>query len=299
MMAANEIKLGQRHCMVAGGMESMSNVPYYVPALRWGNKLNDTALKDGVVKDGLWDPYGDCHMGSCAEVCATTYDISRQDQDAYAIESYARANKAHAAGKFTAEITPMTVGSGRRQATITADEQITKLAPEKMAKLGPVFQSVRQGGSVTACNASPLSDGAAALVMVSGSMMQKHGLTPIAKVLGYADAEKAPVEFTTAPSDAIPKALAAAGKTLDQVDYFEINEAFSVVSLANNQILKLDPKKVNVYGGAVAMGHPLGCSGARILVTLCSVLAQEKGSVGVAGICNGGGGASALVIERC
>jgi len=238
----------------------------------------------------------------CVQVCAEQYGFSRQDQDEYAKRSYARAQQAAKSGKFDAEIISVESQRGNllfrgKHKPLLQDEQTGKLTPEKITRLKPVFKP--DGGTVTAANASPLSDGAAALVLVSGTMLRKLGLKPLCKVRGFADAEQEPVAFTTAPSVAIPKAINAAGISQADVDFYEINEAFSVVSLANNQILGLDSNKVNVYGGAVSMGHPLGCSGARILVTLCSVLAQEGGKIGVAGICNGGGGASALVVERC
>lgn len=296
MLASQSIMLGQQHCVVAGGMESMSNAPFCLPDMRWGHKLNNTQAVDTCVQDGLWDPYGDQHMGGCAEICAEHHKVSRGAQDEYALRSYARAQAANSSGKATREIVPVTT-PGRRGKTISCDEQISKMKADRMSGLKPVFKP--EGGTVTAGNASPISDGAAAVVLVSGTMLRQLKLTPIAKVRGFADAEQEPTWFTTAPSVAIPKAIANAGLNSSDIDFYEINEAFSVVSLANNELLNLDPSRVNVYGGAVAMGHPLGCSGARIVVTLCSVLAQEKGKFGAVGICNGGGGASAMVIERC
>jgi len=293
MFGAQSIMLGQNDCVVAGGMESMSNAPFYSPNQRWGNKMGHTQTIDACIKDGLWDPYDNAHMGMCAELCADTYKHDRAEQDAFALKSYQRAQDAHKNGKFAGECVAMPLKKGKSH---TVDEQINKLSPEKMAKIGPVF---KKGGSVTAGNASPLSDGAAALVLMSGKKMRSMGLKPISKIRGFADAAKAPREFTTAPSLAVPKALAHAGVKKEDVDFWELNQAFSVVGLANTKILGIDPTKVDVYGGAVALGHPIGCSGARILVTLCSILEQEKGKIGCAAICNGGGGASALVLERC
>lgn len=294
MLAAQSIALGQNHIVVAGGMESMSNVPYYLDKARNGYRLGHGQLTDGLVKDGLWDVYNDYHMGSAAELCATTCQISREAQDGYAINSYQRAQTAHKEGKFDREIIPIEVKNRQGEITvINQDEEPYAVKFEKIPSLKPVFD---KAGTVTAANASTLNDGAAALVLMSKEKADELGIQPLAKILAYADAQQAPEWFTTAPSKAIPLALEQANLTLDQVDYFEINEAFSVVALANNQELGLSTDRVNVNGGAVALGHPLGASGARIVVTLLSVLSQNQGKIGVAGICNGGGGASAIVI---
>lgn len=296
MLAAQSIASGQNDIVVAGGMESMSNVPYYLDKARTGYRLGHGQLTDGLVKDGLWDVYNDYHMGSAAELCASTYNISREAQDNYAVSSYKRAQASINDGKFNAEIIPVEVVDRKGNATIIdKDEDAYSVNFEKLPGLKPVF---KKDGTITAANASALNDGAAALVLMSADKAKELGLKPLARILSYADAQQAPEWFTTAPSKAIPLALQRAGKSIADVDFFEINEAFSVVSLANNQELGLTESQVNVNGGAVAMGHPLGASGARIVVTLISVLNQNKGKIGVAGICNGGGGASALVIEN-
>ena len=296
MLAAQSIALGQRDIVVAGGTESMSNVPFYLDKARTGYKLGHGQLTDGLVKDGLWDVYNDFHMGSAAELCAGDCHISREDQDAYAIESYKRAQKALSEGKFKNEIVPVEITGRKGEVTVAdEDEEINSVNFDKIPQLKPVF---KKDGTVTAANASTLNDGAAALVLISKQKMEELGLKPLARILGYADAQQAPEQFTTSPAKAIPLAMKAAGVRPEEVDFYEINEAFSVVSLANNQMLELNSEKVNVNGGAVALGHPLGASGARILVTLLSVLEQNNGRIGVAGICNGGGGASALVLER-
>ena len=295
MFGAQSILLGDNDIVVAGGMESMSNVPYYLDKGRNGYRLGHGAVTDGLVKDGLWDVYKDYHMGNAAELCAAEMNITRADQDAYAIESYKRSAAAWAAGKFNNEIFPVNIiQKGKDPIVIAEDEEYKKINFEKLETLRPAF--VKEG-TVTAANASTLNDGASAVVLMSKKKMEELGLFPIAKIIGYADAQQAPEWFTTTPSKAIPLAVHKAGLTLDQIDYFEINEAFSVVSIANNRLMKLDPAKVNVNGGAVALGHPLGSSGARIVVTLINVLRQNKGTYGVASICNGGGGASALVIQ--
>jgi len=296
MFAAQSIALGENDIVVAGGMESMSNVPYYLAKARTGYRLGNGEITDGLLKDGLWDVYNDYHMGSAAELCAATCNISREDQDAYAISSYKRAQHAQQTGKFKEEIVP--VESTDRKGVVTLiseDDEPATVKFDKIAGLKPVF---KKDGTVTAANASTLNDGAAALVLMSAEKAAELGLTPLAKIIAYADAQQEPEWFTTAPAKAIPIALNRAGIDIKDVDYFEINEAFSVVSLANNQLLNLDNEKVNLNGGAVALGHPLGASGARILVTLLSVLSQNNGKIGVAGICNGGGGASAMVIEK-
>lgn len=296
MLAAQSIALGINHIVAAGGMESMSNVPYYLEKARAGYRLGHGQVTDGLLKDGLWDVYNDFHMGAAAELCAAECNISREAQDAYAIESYRRSQAAHQAGKFSQEIIPVTItGKKGVETVVDKDEDVWSVDFDKIPHLKPVFQ---KEGTVTAANASTLSDGAAAVVLVGEATMNELGLTPLARIRGYADSQQAPEWFTTAPAKAIPRALQHAGVAADSVDFYEINEAFSVVSIANNQLLRLSPARVNIHGGAVSLGHPLGASGARIVVTLLSVLAQNQGRIGVAGICNGGGGASALVLER-
>ncbi|KAI5670077.1 hypothetical protein M9H77_10441 [Catharanthus roseus] len=297
MLAAQSIQLGVNDIVVAGGMESMSNVPKYIADARKGSRLGHDTLVDGMMKDGLWDVYNDCGMGVCAEICAEQHGITREDQDNYAIQSFERGIAAQEAGAFSWEIAPVEVPGGRGKPSIIVDkdEGLGKFDAAKLRKLRPSFKET--GGTVTAGNASSISDGAAALVLVSGETVAKLGLVVLAKITGYADAAQAPELFTTAPALAIPKAVSNAGLEASKVDYYEINEAFSVVALANQKLLGLNPEKVNVHGGAVALGHPLGCSGARILVTLLGVLKQKNGKFGVGGVCNGGGGASALVVE--
>ena len=296
MLAAQSIVLGENDVVIAGGMESMSNVPYYLDKARNGYRLGNGQITDGIVKDGLWDVYNDYHMGSAAELCATECNISREDQDAYAIESYKRSQSAQANNKFKNEIVPVEIKDKKGEVNfVENDEEINSVKFDKIPGLKPVF---KKDGTVTAANASTLNDGAAALVLMSKTRMQELGLKPLAKIITYADAQQAPEWFTTTPAKAIPKALERAKIKSSDVDFYEINEAFSVVSLANNRILELDPAKVNVNGGAVSMGHPLGASGARIVVTLLNVLQQNGGKIGVAGICNGGGGASAIIIEN-
>lgn len=296
MLAAQSIALGDIEIAVAGGMESMSNVPYYLDKARNGYRLGNGQITDGLIKDGLWDVYNDYHMGSAAELCAVDCNVTREEQDAFAIESYNRALKAQAEGKFNDEITPVELKDKKGAVTLIADDEEPKTVKfDKIPGLKPVFA---KEGTVTAANASTLNDGAAALVIMSREKADALGLKPLARIVSYADAQQAPEHFTTAPAKALPLALQRAGLNGEQIDYYEINEAFSVVSLANNKILKLDATKVNVNGGAVALGHPLGASGARIIVTLLNVLNQNQGRYGAAGICNGGGGASAMVIER-
>lgn len=296
MLAAQSIANGENEIIVAGGMESMSNVPYYLDKARNGYRLGHGQITDGLVKDGLWDVYNDYHMGSAAELCATECQISRKAQDHFAIESYKKAQAAQRSGKFADEIVAIEVKDRKGEITlVNTDDEPTAVKFDKIPSLKPVF---KKDGTVTAANASTLNDGAAALVLMSADKAKELGLTPLAKILGYADAQQAPEWFTTAPSKAIPLALYKANVNIKDVDYFEINEAFSVVSIANNQLLELNDNQVNVNGGAVSLGHPLGASGARIVVTLLSVLAQNNGKIGVAGICNGGGGASAIVIEK-
>ena len=297
MQAAQSIKLGDAEIVVAGGMESMSKVPFYANTMRWGNKYGNVTLEDGIVKDGLLDVYHNYPMGNAAELCAKECQISREDQDAYAIESYKRSQAAWEAGKFDAEIAAVEIPHrGAEPKLFNKDEEPFNVKFDKIPTLKPVFI---KDGTVTAANASTMNDGASALVLMGKSKMDALGLKPLAKILAYADAEQAPEWFTTSPSLAIPKAVEKAGLSLDDIDFFEINEAFSVVSIVNNQKLKLDPNKVNVNGGAVSLGHPLGSSGSRILVTLIHVLQQNNARYGVVGICNGGGGASSVVIERC
>lgn len=296
MIGTQSIALGINDIVVVAGAESMSNVPYYLDKARTGYRLGNGEIIDGLVKDGLWDVYNDYHMGSAAELCASECNISREEQDAYAIESYKRAQKATSEGKFKNEIIPIEIKDRKGNVTVVSeDEEINTVKFDKIPELKTVF---KKDGTVTAANASTLNDGAAALILMSKKKADELGIKPLAKIRGFADAQQAPEWFTTAPSKAIPKALASAGISSEEVDFYEINEAFSVVSIANNQQLKLNPQNVNVNGGAVAMGHPLGASGARIIVTLLSVLDQNNGKIGVAGICNGGGGASAIVIEK-
>lgn len=295
MIAADQIALGQNEIMVAGGMESMSNVPYYLKKHRFGSKLGHTKTEDGILLDGLWDVYNDFHMGNAGEICAKECNISREQQDEFAIESYKRAIHAHEKGYFKDEIVEMKVKGRKGDVTkVTMDEELERVNFEKIPHLKPVFD---KDGTITAANASSINDGAAAVLLMSEDKAYELDLKPIARIKSHASAAKAPEWFTTAPADAIPIALKRAGIEKNDVDLFEINEAFSVVSLANNQILELDPNKVNIHGGAVSIGHPIGCSGARIVVTLLHALKRTNGTLGCAGICNGGGGASALVVE--
>lgn len=296
MLGTQSIMLGDNDVVVAGGMENMSSVPFYLDKARNGYRLGHGQVIDGLVKDGLTDVYHNYHMGNAAELCAKECNISREDQDAYAIESYKRSAEAWKAGKFNEEIVAVEIPQRSGDPVLfKEDEEYKNVKLDKIPQLKPVFQ---KEGSVTAANASTLNDGAAALVLMSKEKMQALNLKPLAKIMSYADAEQAPEWFTTAPAKALPRAITKAGLTIDKIDFFEINEAFSVVSLANLKELKLDVKKVNVNGGAVSLGHPLGCSGARIIVTLINVLKQNNARYGAAGICNGGGGASAIVIEN-
>lgn len=295
MIAADQIALGHNDIMVAGGMESMSNVPYYLNKQRFGAKLGHTETIDGIIKDGLWDVYKDFHMGNAGEICARECNISRERQDEFAITSYKRAIEAHEKGYFSDEIIKTKVKGRKGSVTeVTMDEELERINFDKVPQLRPVFD---KEGTITAANASSINDGAAAVLMMSEERAKELGLKPIARILSHGSAAKAPEWFTTAPSEAIPLALKRAGKAIKDVDLFEINEAFSVVSLANNDILELNPDNVNIHGGAVSIGHPLGCSGARIIVTLLHALKRTGGTIGCAGICNGGGGASALVVE--
>jgi acetyl-CoA C-acetyltransferase len=292
--AAQSIALGDADIVVAGGMESMSNVPFYVETMRWGNKYGNTALVDGLAKDGLTDVYDGKAMGNAAELCARECGVSREDQDAFAIASYKRSQAATESGKFTAEIVPVEIPQRKGDPILfSKDEEPYNVKFDKIPELKSAFQ---KDGSVTAANASTMNDGAAALVLMSKEKAEALGLSPLAIILSYADAEQAPEWFTTSPALAVPKAVEKAGLTMDQIDYWELNEAFSVVGIENSRRMKLDPAKVNINGGAVSIGHPLGCSGARIIVTLINVLKQNNAKYGAAGICNGGGGASAMVI---
>ncbi|XP_072965015.1 acetyl-CoA acetyltransferase 2-like isoform X1 [Typha angustifolia] len=297
MFAAQSIQLGINDVVVAGGMESMSNAPKYVVEARKGSRFGHDILIDGMLKDGLWDVYNDFAMGMCAELCADQHSITRAEQDSYSIQSNERGIAARNSGAFTWEITPVEIsaGKGRRPIIVDKDESLERFDPVKLRKLRPSFKE--NGGSVTAGNSSSISDGAAALVLVSGDKARELGLQVIAKIRGYGDAAQAPELFTTAPALAIPKAISNAGLQTSKIDYYEINEAFSVVALANQKLLGIPSEKLNRSGGAVSLGHPIGCSGARIIVTLLGVLRHRNGKFGVAGVCNGGGGASALVVE--
>ena len=296
MLGAQTIQSGANEIVIAGGMESMSNVPFYLDKARNGYRLGHGQVIDGLVKDGLWDVYKNYHMGSAAELCSRDHNISREAQDAFAIESYKRSAAAAEAGKFKNEIVPVWIPQRKGDPIVVSeDEEYRNIKFDKVPTLAAVFE---KEGTVTAANASTLNDGAVALVLMSASKAAELGLKPLAKIRGFADAQQAPEYFTTAPAKAIPLAIAKAGLSASDIDYYEINEAFSVVALANNKILGLDASKVNVNGGAVALGHPLGASGARIIATLINVLEQNNAKYGVAGICNGGGGASAIVIEK-
>lgn len=295
MQAAQSIALGNADIIVAGGMENMSRIPHYYHA-RHGKKFGPISLEDGMQKDGLVDAYNQEAMGVCADACATEYGFSREDQDAFAIQSYTRSAEAWTSGKFDNEVIPVEVPQRRGEPIlVTKDEEFTNVKLEKIPALKPAFT---KEGTVTAANASTINDGAAALVLMSKDKAQELGLQPLATLTGFADAAREPEWFTVAPAKALPKALDKANISIDDVDYFEFNEAFSVVGLANMKLLNLNDSKVNVNGGAVSLGHPLGCSGARIVVTLLNVLKQNNGKIGAAAICNGGGGASALILER-
>lgn len=294
-LGAQSILLGDADIIVAGGMESMSNVPYYSPNLRWGNKYGNVNLIDGIARDGLTDVYHNNAMGNAAELCAKECNISREEQDAFAVESYKRSQAAWAKGYFDTEIIPVEIPQRKGEPILFAkDEEAFNVKFDKIPELKPAFI---KDGTVTAANASTMNDGAAALVLMSKEKADAMGIKPLAVIRSYADAAQAPEWFTTTPSLAVPKAVAKAGLQMSDVDFTELNEAFSVVGIVNTQKMKLDPAKVNVHGGAVSLGHPLGCSGARIIVTLINVLKQHGGKIGAAGICNGGGGASAMVVE--
>lgn len=296
-MATQNILLGDADIVIAGGMESMSNVPFYNTTQRWGNKYGDISMQDGLSKDGLVDVYDQVAMGNFADLCAKENDISRADQDAFAISSYQKSQAAIEKGLFENEIVPVVIPQRKGDPiVISRDEEPFNVKFDKVAQLNPAFS---KEGTVTAANASTMNDGAAALILMSGEKLKELGLKPLAKIVSYADAEQDPKWFTTSPALAIPKVLAKANLQSAQIDFFEFNEAFSVVGIVNTQLLKLDASKINVNGGAVSLGHPLGCSGARIVVTLINVLQQNNGKYGAAAICNGGGGASALIVEKC
>lgn len=294
--AAQSIALGDSDIVVAGGMENMSNVPFYVEQMRWGNKYGNTELIDGLAKDGLTDVYDGKAMGNAAELCAKECGISREEQDAFAIESYRRSQQAWEKGSFENEVIPVEIPQRKGERVLFAkDEEPFNVKFEKIPSLSPAFQ---KEGTVTAANASTMNDGAAALVLICKEKAEELGLHPIARIAAFADAEQAPEWFTTTPAKALPRAIAKAGLQMEDISYWELNEAFSVVGIENSRRMQLDPATVNVNGGAVSLGHPLGASGARIIVTLIHILQQNKARYGAAGICNGGGGASAMVIEN-
>jgi acetyl-CoA C-acetyltransferase len=293
---AQSILLGDSDVVVAGGMENMSAVPFYVENLRWGNKYGNTSMIDGLSKDGLTDCYDNVAMGCAADICATDNNISREEQDAFATESYKRSQAAWESGRFKDEVVPVLIPSKKGDPiTVDRDEEPWNVKFDKIASLRPAFG---KEGTVTAANASTMNDGAAAVLLMGSEKAKELGIKPLAIIKGYADAEQEPVQFTTTPSIAVPVAVKRAGLQMTDIDYVELNEAFSVVGIVNTRKMNLDPAKVNVNGGAVSLGHPLGCSGARIIVTLLNVLKQTGGKYGAAGICNGGGGASAMVIEK-
>lgn len=295
MLAAQSIALGDQDIMVAGGMESMSNAPFYNTNARWGAKYGNQTLVDAIVRDGLQDPYDHQMMGMAGEHCAVEKNITREDQDNFAIESYERAKKAQSEGFFANEIVPVTIKGRKGDTVVDTDDEPAKANYDKLRALRTAF---KKDGTITAANASKINDGAAAVVLMSAEKAAEMGVKPLAKISSWADAAQEPIWFTTSPSKAMPKAIEKAGLTQDQIDYFEINEAFSCVTIVNQRELNLDPAKVDVFGGAVSLGHPIGCSGARIIVTLTNVLHTKDGQYGCAGICNGGGGASAIVLEK-
>src|SRR5580692_2389025 len=294
-IGAQNILLGDAGVVVAGGMESMSNVPFYAEQLRWGNKYGNSLLIDGLAKDGLTDVYDGKAMGNAAELCASTCGISREAQDAFAIESYRRSQETWKTGKFKDEVVAVEIQKKGETFRMEQDEEPFNVKFEKIPSLKPAFQ---KDGTVTAANASSMNDGAAAMILVSEEKLKQLGLKPLARILSYADAEQAPEWFTTSPAIAVPRAVQKAGLKMGDIDFWELNEAFAVVGIENSKRMDLDPSRVNIHGGAVSLGHPLGCSGARILVTLLYILKQQKAKYGAAGICNGGGGASAMVIEN-
>lgn len=295
MLAARNVWLGLSECVIAGGMESMSRAPYLVPSLRGGAKLGHVAAEDSIIRDGLWDVCHNYHMGNAGELCAKEFGLNRELQDSYAAESYARANNAIQAGHFASEIVPVVVKTGKGESTVQVDEEPGKFVPDKLAQLRPVFD---KNGTITAANASSISDGASLMLVCSERCVREHKLEPSARIVEQAVAAKAPEWFTTAPVDAVGRLLQRAGRLLDTVDLFEINEAFSAVALACREQLKIPSEKLNVSGGAVALGHPIGASGARILTTLIHNLRRLKLKSGVAAICNGGGEATAVLVEQ-
>jgi acetyl-CoA C-acetyltransferase len=294
-IGAQNILLGDSQVVIAGGMESMSNVPFYADQMRWGNKYGNSLLIDGLAKDGLTDVYDGKAMGNAAELCAATCGISREVQDAFAIESYKRAQESWNSGHFKNEVVRIEIQKKGEIVWLEKDEEPFNVKFDKIPTLKPAFQ---KDGTVTAANASSMNDGAASMILVNESKLKELGLKPLARILSYADAEQAPEWFTTSPSIAVPRAVKKAGLNMKDISYWELNEAFAVVGIENSRRMELDPSKVNIHGGAVSLGHPLGCSGARIMVTLLHILLQEKARYGAAGICNGGGGASAMVIEN-
>lgn len=294
-LAAQSILLGDNDIVIAGGMENMSQVPFYLENNRWGAKYGNGVVVDGLAKDGLVDVYSNIPMGNCAEICAKEMNFSREEQDAYAIQSYKKAAEAWSKGNFAAEIVPVTVKTKKGDIVFAEDEEYKNVNFDKIPTLKPAFT---KDGTITAANASTMNDGAAALILMSKEKADALGLKPLAKIVSYADAEQAPEWFTTTPSKAVPKAVEKAGLKMNDIDFFELHEAFSVVALANMKLMNLDAAKVNLHGGAVALGHPLGMSGARILVGLIYILKQNKGKYGAVGACNGGGGASAMVLEN-
>ncbi|HOU47160.1 MAG TPA: acetyl-CoA C-acyltransferase [Chitinophagales bacterium] len=295
MLGAQSIQLGDNHVVVVGGMESMSNAPHYLPSGRTGIRYGNGEILGAIVRDGLQDPYKKYMMGNAGEVCAKHYSFSREDQDAYAIASYKRAQEAYSNGYFKEEIVPVVIASKKGEITIAEDEEYKKFDEGKVGTLKPAFD---KAGTITAINASKINDGASAMVLMSGEKVKELGITPLAKIVSFADASQEPEWFTTTPSKAIPKALHKANLKVEDVDFFEINEAFSVVALANMKEMNIAHEKVNVFGGAVALGHPIGNSGCRIVATLITILNTKGGKLGAAGICNGGGGASAIVVEK-
>ncbi|HYV91535.1 MAG TPA: acetyl-CoA C-acyltransferase [Chitinophagales bacterium] len=295
MLGAESIMLGINDVVVCGGMESMSNAPFYLTKARSGYRYGNSEIIDAIVRDGLQDPYNMKMMGNAGELCAREYKITREDQDAFAIESYKRAEKAMSSGVFDEELVPVEVPSGKDKVMVTEDEEPKKVKYDKIPSLKPAFE---KEGTITAANASKINDGAAAVILMSGQKMRELGLTPFAKIIGFADASQDPDWFTTTPAKAMPKAMKMAGLEVKDADLVEINEAFSCVGIVNEKLLNLNPEIVNIYGGAVALGHPIGSSGARITVTLANALKQKGKKIGLAGICNGGGGASAIVIEN-
>jgi acetyl-CoA C-acetyltransferase len=294
MLGAQSILNGDNDIVVAGGMESMSNIPYYLDKARSGYRLGNGSIQDGILKDGLWDPYKDYHMGNAGELCSSTYNITREDQDAFAKESYTRAANAWKSCYFSKEVVAVTI-AGKTPVIVTDDEEFKKANFEKMASLKPAFQ---KEGTITAANASKINDGAAAVVLISEKKMKELGLKPLMRIVSFADASQAPEWFTTTPIKAMNNALKKAGLKASDMDFAEINEAFSCVAIVNAKEVGIPMEKLNVWGGAVALGHPIGCSGARITVTLSNILQTNKGKYGIAGICNGGGGASAIIIEN-